>query len=103
LNKLGNGSAHYIVANVGVSLIFYIAKSLTHTLIVQSKAGCDALITEFKKRESKLHVLINNSGISWGGPYDNFPEEKGWDNVFAVNVKSIFYSMLTLPFPLYHN
>ncbi|KAF8888234.1 hypothetical protein BD779DRAFT_1440167, partial [Infundibulicybe gibba] len=69
--------AQYIVANVG------------------SKAGCNALIQEFKKRESKLHVLVNNSGISWGGPYDDFPEEKGWDNVFNVNVKSIFYSILT--------
>jgi NAD(P)-dependent dehydrogenase (short-subunit alcohol dehydrogenase family) len=61
-----------------------------HTL--QSKAGCDALIAEFKKHESKLHVLVNNSGITWGAPFHDFPEEKGWDNVFAVNVKSIFYS-----------
>jgi NAD(P)-dependent dehydrogenase (short-subunit alcohol dehydrogenase family) len=61
-------------------------------LSAQSKAGCDALIAEFKKRETKLHVLVNNSGISWGAPYSDFPEEKGWDNVFAVNVKSIFYS-----------
>ncbi|KIK51398.1 hypothetical protein GYMLUDRAFT_50554 [Collybiopsis luxurians FD-317 M1] len=67
------GSVSYIVGNVG------------------SKAGCDALIAEFKKRESKLHVLVNNSGITWGGPYEDFPEEKGWDNIFNVNVKSIFY------------
>ncbi|KAI3609781.1 short chain dehydrogenase reductase family [Moniliophthora roreri] len=73
LSKDATGSVHYIVANVG------------------SKAGCDALISEFKKRESKLHVLVNNSGITWGGPYDDFPEDKGWDNVFNVNVKSIFY------------
>ncbi|KAF5343562.1 hypothetical protein D9758_012962 [Tetrapyrgos nigripes] len=58
---------------------------------VASKAGCDALIAEFKKRESKLHILVNNSGVSWGGRYEDFPEEKGWDNVFAINVKSIFY------------
>ncbi|RDB19342.1 Rhamnolipids biosynthesis 3-oxoacyl-[acyl-carrier-protein] reductase [Hypsizygus marmoreus] len=63
----------YIVANVG------------------SRAGCDALIKEFRKRENKLHVLVNNSGITWGGPFLDFPEEKGWDNVFNVNVKSIFY------------
>ncbi|KAF7353865.1 hypothetical protein MVEN_01072200 [Mycena venus] len=80
LNKLGGGGkAHYIVANVGFPYAG------------QSKAGCDALIAEFKKRETKLHVLVNNSGISWGAPFDNVPEEKGWDNVFAVNVKSIFY------------
>ena len=73
INKIAPGSTHYIVANVG------------------SKAGCQALIDEFKKRENKLHILVNNSGITWGGPYEDFPEEKGWDNVFAVNVKSIFY------------
>ncbi|KAJ7221493.1 hypothetical protein GGX14DRAFT_429856, partial [Mycena pura] len=74
LKQIATAGVHYIVANVG------------------SKAGCDALISEFKKRESKLHVLVNNSGITWGGPYNDFPEQKGWDNVFAVNVKSIFYS-----------
>ena len=58
----------------------------------QNKAGCDALIAEIKKREHKLHILVNNSGITWGAPYDDFPEAKGWDNVMAVNVKSIFYS-----------
>ncbi|KAM6500991.1 rhamnolipids biosynthesis 3-oxoacyl-reductase [Amanita muscaria] len=73
LNQKAKIPVQYIVANVG------------------SKAGCDALINEFKKRESKLHVLINNSGITWGGRFDDFPEEKGWDNVFNVNVKSIFY------------
>ncbi|KAJ2929857.1 hypothetical protein H1R20_g7230, partial [Candolleomyces eurysporus] len=74
INKVATGpQAQYIVANLN------------------SKKGCDTLVEEFKKRESKLHVLVNNSGITWGGPYENFPEEKGWDNVFAVNVKSIFY------------
>ncbi|KAG6880690.1 hypothetical protein C0992_002980, partial [Termitomyces sp. T32_za158] len=61
-----------------------------------SKAGCDALIAEFKKRENKLHVLVNNSGITWGGPFTDFPEDKGWDNVFNVNVKAIFYSTSNL-------
>ncbi|KAJ7290170.1 hypothetical protein C8J57DRAFT_1492904 [Mycena rebaudengoi] len=73
LKKVATAEVHYIVADVG------------------SKAGCQALITEFKKRENKLHVLVNNSGTSWGAPFLDFPEEKGWDNVFNVNVKSIFY------------
>ncbi|KAF6758257.1 rhamnolipids biosynthesis 3-oxoacyl-reductase [Ephemerocybe angulata] len=74
INKVSTGgNAGYIVANLN------------------SRAGCDALIAEFRKREKKLHVLINNSGVTWGGPYNDFPEEKGWDNIFAVNVKSIFY------------
>ncbi|KAF9265913.1 NAD(P)-binding protein [Marasmius fiardii PR-910] len=78
ISKDATGSVHYIVGNVS------------------SKAGCDDIVNQFKKRESKLHVLVNNSGISWGGPYDDFPEEKGWDNVFNVNVKSIFYMTVGL-------
>ncbi|KAL1727737.1 hypothetical protein EV714DRAFT_275303 [Schizophyllum commune] len=73
LKATAKGSVDYIVANVS------------------SKSGCDALIAEFKKREKKLHVLVNNSGVTWGAPFDDFPEEKGWDNIFNVNVKSIFY------------
>ncbi|PPQ91782.1 hypothetical protein CVT25_000427 [Psilocybe cyanescens] len=74
INQVASGpKADYIVANVS------------------SKDGCNALIAEFRKRENKLHVLVNNSGITWGGPFLDFPEEKGWDNVFNVNVKSIFY------------
>lgn len=75
INKIASsgGKADYIVANVN------------------SKAGCNALIAEYRKRENNLDVLVNNSGISWGGPYNDFPEEKGWDNVFNVNVKSVFY------------
>jgi NAD(P)-dependent dehydrogenase (short-subunit alcohol dehydrogenase family) len=59
---------------------------------LESKAGCDTLIKGFRERESKLHVLVNNSGVTWGGPFHDFPEKQGWDNVFNVNVKSIFYS-----------
>lgn len=73
INKAAIQKAQYIVANVG------------------SKAGCDALVAEFRKRENKLHVLVNNSGVTWGAPFHDFPEEKGWDNVFNVNVKSVFY------------
>ncbi|KAJ7643676.1 hypothetical protein FB45DRAFT_975491 [Roridomyces roridus] len=67
------GGVHYVVADVS------------------SKAGCDTLISEFKKREATLHVLVNNSGLGWSGPFDDFPEAKGWDYVFNVNVKSVFY------------
>lgn len=73
-----------------VSPFFY---GLLNVEVTKNKDGCDALIAEIKKRESKLHILVNNSGVTWGAPYDNFPETKGWDNIFNVNVKSIFYSM----------
>ena len=64
-----------------------------------------------KAKETKIHILVNNSGMSWGAPYEeyvfkhpvcvlirslirfsnSFPEKEGWDNVLSLNVKSIFY------------
>ncbi|OAV88824.1 hypothetical protein PTTG_04438 [Puccinia triticina 1-1 BBBD Race 1] len=73
LNALGTGKADYVVGDVS------------------SKAGCLALCAEIKKKVNKIHVLVNNSGVSWGAPYDNVPEKEGWDKVLSMNVKSIFY------------
>jgi NAD(P)-dependent dehydrogenase (short-subunit alcohol dehydrogenase family) len=58
---------------------------------LKSKTGCDALTAAFKAKESKLHILVNNSGASWGAHFDNFPEKEGWDRIMALNVKAIFY------------
>lgn len=63
---------------------------------VGSKAGCDALANEIKQKEEKLDILINNSGLTWGGKLDDFPEQKGWDKVFDLNVKSQFYLTVAL-------
>jgi len=38
----------------------------------------------------ELDVLVNNAGATWGAPIDDFPE-KGWDRVFDLNVKSLFF------------
>ncbi|CAE6395523.1 unnamed protein product [Rhizoctonia solani] len=73
LNEKGPGRCEYIVADLG------------------SKAGCEALCGAFKARESKLHILVNNSGATWGAPWEDFPEKEGWDRVMALNVKSLFY------------
>lgn len=37
----------------------------------------------------QIHILINNSGTSWGADVLEMPEEK-WDLVFDVNVKGTF-------------
>lgn len=63
---------------------------------IGNKAGCDALAEEIKKRESRLDILVNNSGLTWGAPMVDFPEKKGWDKVFDLNVKSQFYLTVAL-------
>ena len=50
----------------------------------------ERLAHEIGERETRLDVLINNAGATWGGSIDEFPE-KGWDKVMDLNVKSVFF------------
>lgn len=71
LNALGKGSAHAIPAD------FY------------KLEDCKRLAEELKKRETKLHVLVNNSGSNWGAPYDEFPDA-AWTRVLTLNLTRVF-------------
>ena len=53
-------------------------------------AGIDGLVKALRERENHLDILINNAGVSWGAPLDEFPEV-GWDKVFDTNVKGVFF------------
>jgi len=54
-----------------------------------SLAGCEAVAAEFRERESKLNVLVNNAGANWGAPMAEYPDS-AWDKVLELNVKSVF-------------
>jgi len=58
---------------------------------LSSKAGCNDLASQIKEKETQLDILINNAGAAWSALLDNFPQEKGWDRVFNLNVKAQFY------------
>ena len=53
-------------------------------------AGIQDLVARLSEREDHLDVLINNAGVSWGAPLEQFPEN-GWDKVFDTNVKGVFF------------
>ncbi|KAL5355582.1 CoA-transferase family III domain-containing protein [Aspergillus floccosus] len=76
LNSLGPGTCEYIVADL------------------KDKAGCDHLVNEVEKRTDRLTVLVNNTGATWGAPYDDFPES-GWDKIMALNVNGLFPSRMS--------
>ena len=57
---------------------------------VSSEAGIAALVAEVKARTQRLHILVNNAGISWGAPLQDFPYH-AWAKVFGVNVTAVFH------------
>ncbi|KAI3147509.1 hypothetical protein CBS147325_3787 [Penicillium roqueforti] len=71
LNALGKGKAYAIPAN------FYKLEEVKR------------LAEELGKRESKLHILVNNSGSNWGAPYDEYPSE-AFTRVLTLNLHRVF-------------
>ncbi|EGS18554.1 reductase-like protein [Thermochaetoides thermophila DSM 1495] len=50
---------------------------------------CKRLAEELKKRESKLHVLVNNSGATWGEEYEKYPDS-AWTKLLTLNLHRVF-------------
>lgn len=71
LNGLGRGSAEGFAGDVG------------------TEEGVAALVGEVTKRTDKLHILINNAGVTWGAPFEEFPYH-AWAKVMNVNVTGLF-------------
>ncbi len=52
--------------------------------------GIQAFADRYRALEDRLDVLINNAGVAWGAPLEDFPEV-GWDKVMDTNVKGPFF------------
>lgn len=57
---------------------------------VSTEAGCDNLAAEVARRADRLHILVNNAGVSWGEPLETFPYA-AWAKVLNVNVTGLFH------------
>lgn len=57
---------------------------------IATAAGRAAVVEAIKAREAKLDILINNAGALWAAPLVEYPEA-GWDKVFDLNVKGLFF------------
>lgn len=55
-----------------------------------NEAGCRYLADEIAKRESKVHILVNNAGANWAAPIAEFPDD-AFDKVLGLNVKGVFH------------
>lgn len=56
---------------------------------VSSAAGVRRIVDEVALRTSRLDVLVNNAGRSWGAAFDDFPFE-AWQKVMDLNVAGLF-------------
>ena len=68
----------------------YGAECISVPADLSGTAGINALVKELTAREPHVDVLVNNAGVSWGAPLDEFPE-KGWDKVMDTNLKGVFF------------
>ncbi|KAL4982398.1 hypothetical protein BDW68DRAFT_192191 [Aspergillus falconensis] len=83
LNLLDVGRAHYISADL------------------LKEEDCKMLAEEVAQREKKLDVLVNNSGATWGAPYEDYPSS-AWTKVLTLNLHRVF-TITQLLTPLLEN
>lgn len=60
---------------------------------LSTREGIDHLVAGLAG--SRVDVLVNNAGATWGAPLEDYPES-GFDKVWAINVKAIFYLTVRL-------
>jgi NAD(P)-dependent dehydrogenase (short-subunit alcohol dehydrogenase family) len=50
----------------------------------------NAMVQEVSAHTDVLHILMNNSGVTWGAPLGEFPHS-AWEKVMNVNVAGMFH------------
>lgn len=91
-----NGVKTYITArketelNATAEALSEVGECIAIVSDLSTLAGVKALAATLEARETKLDILFNNAGATWGEELDNFPEA-GWDKVMDLNVKSPFF------------
>ena len=94
---VANGARVYIASRNNCSAL---AEELTkrgpgvcHALVcdVAKQESIEACVAELSAREPDgVGVLINNAGTNWAEPIEEY-SQKGWDKVYAVNVRGVFF------------
>eukprot|EP00747_Dinoflagellata_sp_TGD_P023434 gnl/TRDRNA2_/TRDRNA2_129804_c0_seq1.p1 gnl/TRDRNA2_/TRDRNA2_129804_c0~~gnl/TRDRNA2_/TRDRNA2_129804_c0_seq1.p1 ORF type:complete len:315 (-),score=65.52 gnl/TRDRNA2_/TRDRNA2_129804_c0_seq1:100-996(-) len=57
---------------------------------VSTDKACKELAAQLQAKESKLDILMNNAGATWGSSFEDHPES-AWGKVMSLNVASIFH------------
>jgi NAD(P)-dependent dehydrogenase (short-subunit alcohol dehydrogenase family) len=62
---------------------------------VSTPEGAAALAAATRERFERLHILVNNAGVTWGAPLEEFPAS-GWDRTSHTNVEGVFHLTIAL-------
>lgn len=84
LEKNGAEIANQMAEEYGVKVIFSEANLLDPSKISE-------MVKEAIKAFGQIHVLINNAGIQYVSPVEDFPNEK-WEAIIGINLSSSFYT-----------
>jgi NAD(P)-dependent dehydrogenase (short-subunit alcohol dehydrogenase family) len=57
---------------------------------LSTQAGAEGLAAAVAEREEAVHLLVNNSGATWGAPLEEYPDS-AFDKLWAINVKGVFH------------
>lgn len=72
--------------SLGASDILYHSANLAEPIEIAQ------MFEEIAKKFGKLDVLVNNAGIQFVSPVENFPEDK-WEAIIRINMISSFYTI----------
>lgn len=53
--------------------------------------GVENLVKQTISHFGSIHILINNAGIQYVSPIEDFPAEK-YENIIAINMNAVFYA-----------
>jgi 3-hydroxybutyrate dehydrogenase len=90
LNGFGDAAAiQALVAEIGAKYKVKVAYSGAD---ISQPAQVAAMIQQCVSEFGSIDVLVNNAGIQFTAPIDEFPPEK-WEQIIAINLSSNFYSV----------
>ncbi|MGX6442199.1 SDR family oxidoreductase [Neobacillus sp. K501] len=89
--------ANVVVCSRNLGACEEISRSLNEKGVRSLALKCDVsnpeeiqyVVDETLKEFGRIDILVNNSGISWGAPALEMPEDK-WDKVMDINLKAVF-------------
>lgn len=59
---------------------------------LSTSEGATSLISFAEKEMGRIDLLVNNAGIQYVAPIENFPPDR-WDAVIAINLSSAFHTI----------